>query len=31
MDTVYGFYMNERDLTAQYLLELLAAEVQEAA
>ena len=31
METVYGFYMDERDLTAQYLLELLAAEIPEAA
>ena len=32
-ETVYGFYMDEREQTAQYLLELLAAEaeVQEAA
>ena len=31
METVYSFYKDERELTGQYLLELMAAEVQEAA
>ena len=31
METVYGFYGDERDLTAGYLLELLAAEMPAAA